>query len=109
MHYVVEITDFLNLPVYTSDGTFVGNVKNAILDVSSKRLHALLLGKTNPALVEGGSDVAVPYRWVRSHDDVVILSFFPDHVGIPADETAEAEAPEDEETPVGELELETVQ
>lgn len=79
-----EITRFVNLPVYTAQGTFVGNVKNVILDVTGRRLDSLLVGKTNPALVEGGVDVAVPYRWVRAFDDILILSYFPTRVELPA-------------------------
>ena len=86
-----EITRFVNLPVYTSTGTFVGHVKNVILDVTGRKLDSLLVGKTNPALVEGGVDVAVPYRWVRSFDDILILSYFPSRVELPAPAVASGE------------------
>lgn len=89
-----EITRFVSLPVYTATGTFVGTVKNVILDVAGRRLDSLLVGKTNPALVEGGVDVAVPYRWVRSFDDILILSYFPARVELPAP-VADAEEVED--------------
>lgn len=79
-----EITRFVNLPVYTATGTFVGHVKNVILDVTGRKLDSLLVSKTNPALVEGGVDVAVPYRWVRAFDDILILSYFPQRVELPA-------------------------
>ncbi len=91
-----EITRFVNLPVYTATGTFVGTVKNVILDIAGRRLDSLLVGKTNPQLVEGGVDVAVPYRWVRSFDDIMILSYFPSRVELPAP-VAEADT-EDELT-----------
>lgn len=90
-----EITRFVNLPVYTSTGSFVGTVKNVILDVTSRKLDSLLVGKTNPKLVEGGVDVAVPYRWVRSFDDIMILSHFPTRVALPsADGAADPESTE---------------
>jgi sporulation protein YlmC with PRC-barrel domain len=75
-----EITRFVNLPVYTKNGTFVGNVKNLILDLPGRKLDAILVGKTNPILVEGGRDVSIPYRWVSSFDDVMILRFFPEEL-----------------------------
>ena len=31
-----------------------------------------------------GVDVAVPYRWVRAFDDILILSYFPTRVELPA-------------------------
>lgn len=78
---MTEISSLMNhLPVYTKSGTFVGHVKNAILDLEAGRVEALLLTRTNPSLVEGGMDVAVPYRWVADHADIMVLRYFPDHV-----------------------------
>lgn len=90
-----EITRLVNMPVYTREGTFVGHVKNVVIDVPTQKLDAIVLGRTNPTLVEHGSDVAVPYRWVNTFDDVLILNFFPRKVKAPkaADET-EGEAAE---------------
>ncbi len=93
-----EITRFVNLPVYTIQGTYVGNVKNVILDVANARLDSLLVGKTNPALIEGGVDVAVPYRWVRDFDDILILNHFPQRVALPIEEGDMEEVDEVEET-----------
>jgi len=75
-----EITSFLRLPVYTRDGIYVGHVRNVFIDMEDKRISSLLVTNTNPALVEGTVDVAVPYRWVNSVGDIVILSYFPERV-----------------------------
>jgi len=75
-----EITTFLKLPVYTRTGTYIGHVKNVFLDVEEKRINSLLVTNTNPALVEGSVDIAVPYRWVNAVGDIVILSNFPEKV-----------------------------
>lgn len=104
-----EITEYLNLPVYTSGGSFVGNVENLVLDVPNQRVHGLLLGKTNPALVDGGQDVAVPYRWVRSFDDILILSRFPESVSPGTSENGAGQAEEGPEAHGEEVELETVE
>ena len=95
-----EITRFVNLPVYTATGTFVGHVKNVILDVTGRKLDSLLVGKTNPSLVEGGVDVAVPYRWVRAFDDILILSYFPTRVELPAPVATGGEQETEELAPV---------
>lgn len=75
-----EVTSFINLPVYTNGGRYVGVVQNVILDLPNRRVGSLLLTRTSPKLVEGGYNVAVPYRWVASIGDIVILSHFPDKV-----------------------------
>jgi len=45
-----------------------------------KRISSLLVTNTNPSIVEGTVDVAVPYRWVNAIGDIVILSHFPEKV-----------------------------
>ena len=75
-----EVTSFLKLPVYTRQGTYVGHVRNVFLDMDEKCVSSLLVTNTNPTIVEGTVDVSVPYRWVNSVGDIVILSYFPDKV-----------------------------
>lgn len=75
-----EVTSFINLPVYTHGGRYVGVVQNIILDLPNRRVGSLLLTRTSPKLIEGGHNVAVPYRWVSSVGDIIILSTFPDKV-----------------------------
>ncbi len=75
-----EVTSFLKLPVYTRQGKYVGHVRNIFLDMDEKKVSSLLVTNTNPAIVEGTVDVAVPYRWVNSIGDIIILSYFPDKV-----------------------------
>ena len=75
-----EVTSFLKLPVYTREGTYVGHVNNIFLDMDEKCISSLLVTNTNPSLVEGTVDVAIPYRWVNAVGDIVILSHFPEKV-----------------------------
>jgi len=75
-----EVTSFLKLPVYTREGTYVGHVRNVFIDMDEKSVSSLLLTNTNPSLIEGNVDVAVPYRWVNAIGDIVILSNFPKRV-----------------------------
>jgi sporulation protein YlmC with PRC-barrel domain len=55
-----EVTSFLKLPVYTRQGKYVGHVRNIFLDMEEKKVSSLLVTNTNPAIVEGTVDVAVP-------------------------------------------------
>ena len=75
-----ELTSFLKLPVYTREGIYVGHVSNVFINMDEKCVSSLLVTNTNPTLVEGTVDVAIPYRWVNSVGDIVILSHFPDRV-----------------------------
>jgi sporulation protein YlmC with PRC-barrel domain len=75
-----EVTSFLKLPVYTREGIYVGHVSNVFFDMDEKCVSSLLVTNTNPSLVEGTVDVAVPYRWVNAVGDIVILSHFPERV-----------------------------
>ena len=75
-----EVTSFLKLPVYTRNRTFIGHVRNIFLDMDEKRVSSLLVTNTNPSIVEGTVDVAVPYRWVNAVGDIIILSHFPERV-----------------------------
>ncbi len=77
-----HVTNYLDLPVYNAKGVFVGTIGNAIIDVETRQVASLLVTNTNPALVEGGRSVAVPYRWVSAVGDIVILANFPERVEI---------------------------
>jgi|SRR4030042_3207721 len=78
-----EVTCYLKLPVYTREGIYIGHVRNVILDMDEKKVSSLLVTNTNPVLVEGTVDVAVPYRWVNAIGDIIILSHFPQKVATP--------------------------
>lgn len=84
-----EVTTFLKLPVYTRGGTYVGHVRNVFFDMDEKCISSLLVTNTNPALVEGTVDVAVPYNWVNAVGDIVILSYFPPRVAMKRKEKKE--------------------
>ena len=92
-----EVTSFLKLPVYTRGGTYVCHVRNVFIDMDEKRVSSLLVTNTNPSLVEGTVDVAVPYRWVNAVGDIVILSHFPERVATKKkeEETTEEETESD--------------
>lgn len=77
-----EISDLIGLRVYTPGGAFLGSVSNLVLDVERGKLDGLFLAETSPALVEAGRAVNVPYRWVQSVGDVIILRTFPKRVSL---------------------------
>ena len=77
-----EASELIGLQVYTSQGLFLGNVSNLVVDVDENKIQGLFVTNTNPTLVEGSKSVNVPYRWISSIGDIVILKYFPKRVAV---------------------------
>ncbi len=90
-----EVSELIGLQVYTNGGVFLGNINNLVVDVENGQVEGVFVGETNPLLVEGSKAVSIPYRWVQSVGDVVILRYFPKRVslkkGMPAPKSSEPE------------------
>ncbi|HII41316.1 MAG TPA: photosystem reaction center subunit H [Thermoplasmata archaeon] len=74
------MSEIIGLQVYTQNGVFLGNVNNLVVDVDNGSVDGIFVGETNPLLVEGSRAVSVPYRWVQSVGDIVVLRYFPKRV-----------------------------
>ncbi len=85
----MEITALINLPVYTTRGKYIGEVRDVLIDINEKRIDKLILTETNKEIVEEGKDVAIPYRWVFAVGDIVLLSYFPEKVATKVEEEEE--------------------
>ena len=81
------------MQVYTNNGVFLGNINNLVVDVENGQVEGVFVGETNPLLVEGSKAVSVPYRWVQSVGDIVILKYFPKRVSLKKGASA-AKSPE---------------
>ncbi|MCK4443053.1 MAG: PRC-barrel domain-containing protein [Thermoplasmata archaeon] len=77
-----EISELVGLQVYTHEGIFLGNINNLVVDIDDSQVEGLFIGDTNPLLVEGSRAVSVPYRWIQSVGDIVILRYFPKRVSL---------------------------
>jgi Uncharacterized conserved protein len=77
-----ETTKIVGLSIYSPDGIWVGNVDNIVFDLRSRKIDGIFSRNTNPTLVEKGVAVNIPYRWVQSVGDVIILKVFPEKVTI---------------------------
>jgi len=73
-----EITNLVGREVYTNDGVFLGEVEDLRLDVDQQQVTGLALHDLNRELFEqehrDAQGVIVPYRWVQSVGDVVIVN-----------------------------------
>ena len=73
-----EITTLVGREVYTKNGVFVGEVEDLRLDLDRQSVTGLALHQLNRELfsqeAHSSRGVIVPYRWVQSVGDVVIVN-----------------------------------
>ncbi|MFB6132969.1 MAG: PRC-barrel domain-containing protein [Halanaeroarchaeum sp.] len=73
-----EITTLVGREVYSNNGVFVGEVDDLRLNLDTEVVNGLAVTALNPELFEnvvtGDRGVVVPYRWVRSVGDVVLVN-----------------------------------
>lgn len=73
-----EITSLVGREVYSNNGVYVGEVEDLRLDIDSNAVTGLALHRLNEDLfddyVGDARGIMVPYRWVRSVGDVVLVN-----------------------------------
>jgi sporulation protein YlmC with PRC-barrel domain len=93
---LVEMTELMGRQIYTPEGQLLGEVDNIVVDVDGSKIDGLFVDETSPLLVDESRSVNVPYRWVASVNDVVLLKYFPKRVSVkksPRSAAKESEAP----------------
>ncbi|MEK9913589.1 MAG: PRC-barrel domain-containing protein [Flavobacteriaceae bacterium] len=77
VHGTDVMTAWVGLDVYLPTGRRLGVVHDAVIDAEGMTCTHLFVRDTPDDLVEGGIHVAVPWRWVKAIDEVVLLRWFP--------------------------------
>ena len=72
-----NLSQLSGLQVYLPNGRLLGTVHDAVVEHASLSCTHLFVTDTPEDLVEGSIHVAIPWRWVRSIGDVVVLRWFP--------------------------------
>lgn len=89
-----ELTSLVGREVYTNNGVYVGEVEDLRLDLEGEAVTGLALNEINDTLFEGIIDrrqgVLVPYRWVRSVGDIILISDTVERLGNEEGEEAAA-------------------
>ena len=83
------VSEIMGMQVYTPGGVYLGNVDNLVMDMEDCAVNGIFLHETNPLLVEDSRSISIPYRWIQSIGDVVILKYFPKRVSVARDEITE--------------------
>ena len=92
-----EITTLVGREVYSKNGVFVGEVEDIRLDLDRQTVTGLALHQLNTELfdaeVQSARGVIIPYRWVQSVGDVVIVNDIVERLQRTDEETDEEEVP----------------
>ncbi len=74
-----QITELFGLQIYTDKGMFIGEVEDVVLDVDSKKMEALVVGKVNDQRFElkNFKGLKIPYRIISAIDDIVLIRHLP--------------------------------
>lgn len=75
-----ELANVKGLEIYSPDGLFVGKADKIVLDVANRRVSGIFVENPSPVLADDGVSIKIPYRWVQSIGDVIILKAFPKHI-----------------------------
>ena len=90
-----EITTLVGREMYSNNGVFVGEIEDVRLNLDQEVVTGLAVGEINRELfstqVDPGKGVLVPYRWVRSVGDVVLVNDVVERM------KTDDDSPEDEE------------
>jgi len=68
-----------DLKVYTEKSVFVGEVEDVLIDVESKKMESIVVGKLNQQLVDikNYKGLKIPFRIIRSIGDIVLIRHLP--------------------------------
>ncbi len=73
-----EITTLVGREVYSNNGVFVGEVEDIQLNLDDEVVTALAVTDLNTDLfgdfAAGSRGILVPYRWVRSVGDIILVN-----------------------------------
>ncbi len=74
-----QITELFGLSIYTEKSVFVGEVEDVLIDVESKKMESLVVGKLNQELVDikNYKGLKVPFRIIRAIGDIVLIRHLP--------------------------------
>ncbi|MFC7226830.1 PRC-barrel domain-containing protein [Salinirubellus salinus] len=85
-----EITNLVGREVYSNNGVFVGEVEDIQLDLDRESVTGLALTELNYDLFHdkaaGSRGVIIPYRWVRSVGDIVLVNDIVERMREPEEE-----------------------
>ena len=79
---LIEVTSLYNQEVYTPKGIYLGRVYEVYLDTAKSAIYELILEETNPSIVDESRSIGIPYRWVQTIKEIIVLRYFPGKIHV---------------------------
>ncbi|MBN17026.1 MAG: PRC-barrel domain-containing protein [Candidatus Thermoplasmatota archaeon] len=70
-------SELRGMPVILPDGRYLGTVHDTVVDSDEWKCTHIFVTNPPEDIVEGRIHVAIPWRWIRGVEDVVLLRWFP--------------------------------
>ncbi len=80
---LTEVTELYGMPVYTDKGIMLGQVSDVIFDMEIQDIYGIYIENPNAQLVEMGSAISIPYRWIKAIGEIILLRKFPPFLKVP--------------------------
>ena len=68
--------------MYTHKGIYLGRVVEVVLDINKNSIYEFILEETNPNIIEESRSIGIPFRWIQSISEVIVLKYFPGKIHI---------------------------
>jgi sporulation protein YlmC with PRC-barrel domain len=78
----VEVDTLYNLEVYTPKGLYLGRISEILIDIKTSAVYEFILSDTNPTIVDDSRSIGIPFRWVSTIKEIVVLKYFPGKIHI---------------------------
>jgi len=75
-----EIGEITGLDIYGPNGIFIGKADKMVIDPSIRAVTGIIISEPSPVIADPGIIIKIPYRWVQSIGDIIILKVFPGYV-----------------------------
>lgn len=72
------LNNIKGLEIYTPSGIFVGIADEVVINITEMSAIELFVIDANPYLVDEDTSIGVPFRWIQSIGDIIILNRFPE-------------------------------
>lgn len=79
---LIEATSLYNQEVYTPKGIYLGRVYEVLVDIKKSAIYELILEETNPSIIDDSRSIGIPYRWVQTVKEIIVLRYFPGKIHV---------------------------